>query len=730
MARTRGGQAVACLDNSFTYFFLTNQSSFMKKSIFTIFILLGALAIGNLFANGGETSSALQAVTLTHGSTIGGTMHVKSLYIPAGATVKLKADLNIISEEAIVIEGNLDATVRFGVAKNVSLRSLKSIELKGQILGLDAAQATAASPQGKRGGNIVLFAPEVFSAHALKAGDGSAGLLGNDGGNGGTVTVTALNYVGKGIFGGRGGSGSVGVADFNCGDGSNGGHGGDAHFFLMPPGTNGSLGTSAVGANGLNGDALHPDGWDGASASAGEGGPGGDGSSGGRGGNGGNGGNATGGNGGNGYLFGKGGNGGSASAGHGGNAGNGHLQGEGGNGGKGGWAIGGVAGRGGSGDLKGGEGGNGGNAEAGIGGAAGNGGQSGAGGIGGFGGNATGGKAGNGGNGTQEGGNGGSGGEAKAGGAGAGGNAGYTKRGGNGGNGGNAVGGHAGIGGYGPLLGGNGGSGGSAEGGIAGNAGNGGDSECDYPGNAGNGAAGGNGGFGKGGNGARGGNAAMGGLGGNGGSGGSGKGGGCGVGGNAGNAFICGNLGGIGGAKGNGGVGTGGAGAAAGAPGGVAGQPGSSSNGDNGCASGQNGSNGNECCNIAFTCVGSSCVLALVAPNGDMAISETAAVESLEPVAESGNTSNPVAGKHSGRANDLSIFPNPSKGQVRLVMPSVENVLVDITVMDFSGKILLTLNEPASGSEYATDLDLSNLPDGMYVVRANDMVKKVSILRN
>lgn len=63
----------------------------------------------------------------------------------------------------------------------------------------------------------------------------------------------------------------------------------------------------------------------------------------------------------------------------------------------------------------------------------------------------------------------------------------------------------------------------------------------------------------------------------------------------------------------------------------------------------------------------------------------------------------------------LRVWPNPSTGAIQVGLPEGEH-FERVQVLDLSGRVLMDLQEPASGSNAA--LDLSNLPKGFFILQA------------
>nr|MBP6532559.1 T9SS type A sorting domain-containing protein [Bacteroidia bacterium] len=74
-------------------------------------------------------------------------------------------------------------------------------------------------------------------------------------------------------------------------------------------------------------------------------------------------------------------------------------------------------------------------------------------------------------------------------------------------------------------------------------------------------------------------------------------------------------------------------------------------------------------------------------------------------------------------AADIFVYPNPTTGLIR-INTSFDNSDVMTTVFDATGKIVMIKN--LFVSEYTTEMDLSSLHSGLYMIRMEANGKKVN----
>lgn len=65
----------------------------------------------------------------------------------------------------------------------------------------------------------------------------------------------------------------------------------------------------------------------------------------------------------------------------------------------------------------------------------------------------------------------------------------------------------------------------------------------------------------------------------------------------------------------------------------------------------------------------------------------------------------------------LSIYPNPSKGRLTLIMPQLKGHDVRLQVLDLAGRVLH--NQVSKGCSSSMELDVGGLPNGVYLLRLN-----------
>ena len=259
----------------------------------TVFVPL-ALACGVSAA--AQTSVSTAPWTPADGATVGGHLEVQRLVVPAGVTVWVDSDLELVSQGDIVIEGALVARPGLRPAgTSLLLRSPTSIVVHGRLAAGDGADSLQSGVAGGRGGDVRLDAPLILSSQEIVGGAGGDGGPGAPGGDGGSVSVSSPAFVPAGftgetpaLRGGHGGAGGHGLAGLHGGAGGIGGSGGMATAPAPAagdgvPGTPGNTGSSEVktdlGLSGINGGPCTPGtvGGKGLNAIAGHGGDGGDG---------------------------------------------------------------------------------------------------------------------------------------------------------------------------------------------------------------------------------------------------------------------------------------------------------------------------------------------------------------------------------------------------------------------------------------------------------------------
>ncbi|MGB4970287.1 MAG: T9SS type A sorting domain-containing protein [Saprospiraceae bacterium] len=78
----------------------------------------------------------------------------------------------------------------------------------------------------------------------------------------------------------------------------------------------------------------------------------------------------------------------------------------------------------------------------------------------------------------------------------------------------------------------------------------------------------------------------------------------------------------------------------------------------------------------------------------------------------------------------VGIFPNPSRKEITILLPVIEESNWDIELLDLNGKILVS----ESTDKYKVKMDISKIPNGLYLIHllnAKDerIVKRIQILK-
>jgi hypothetical protein len=74
----------------------------------------------------------------------------------------------------------------------------------------------------------------------------------------------------------------------------------------------------------------------------------------------------------------------------------------------------------------------------------------------------------------------------------------------------------------------------------------------------------------------------------------------------------------------------------------------------------------------------------------------------------------------------LSVFPNPSNGLFHLNFYGKNTYTTSIQILDIVGKINLEINLPNSNNQFEKDIDLSNYPTGIYIVKVKTTTGEIS----
>jgi len=81
-------------------------------------------------------------------------------------------------------------------------------------------------------------------------------------------------------------------------------------------------------------------------------------------------------------------------------------------------------------------------------------------------------------------------------------------------------------------------------------------------------------------------------------------------------------------------------------------------------------------------------------------------------------------------SSEISIFPNPSTGNFNLNISNVNTASVDVEITDVSGKVILSNAYNANNGSVNESINISNVDDGVYIVRVNgdqSIVKRIVI---
>ena len=82
-------------------------------------------------------------------------------------------------------------------------------------------------------------------------------------------------------------------------------------------------------------------------------------------------------------------------------------------------------------------------------------------------------------------------------------------------------------------------------------------------------------------------------------------------------------------------------------------------------------------------------------------------------------------------STDLTLSPNPSSGLLNITYKVSEPGYVNIYVLSMQGELLETLSPGMQNQgEYSLNLDLSQLPDGLYLIRlqAGNQVETIKVV--
>jgi len=176
-------------------------------------------------------------VVLYDGQHISGVLTGRSLTVPAGATVTVEDDIQIVMSNTIAINGMVVAVDRPGESgrpngPTIRLVARERIDIAGMVRGGRGrdwpSSAEALGQPGGDGSDIILETPLLNVAGTLEAGDGGSAGRGEAGGDGGFVIyIEGTEVSGTGnCSGGHGGKAGQGTWAAHNGQGGMGGDGG------------------------------------------------------------------------------------------------------------------------------------------------------------------------------------------------------------------------------------------------------------------------------------------------------------------------------------------------------------------------------------------------------------------------------------------------------------------------------------------------------------------------
>jgi len=156
-------------------------------------------------------------LVLEDGAELGGSIAVERLWIPAGATVRVGRDLDLVARGIVRIDGVLAvsdaAEMGLSDAPDVRIASALVIEIRGAIRGGRGRNGDLRAPRGGDGSTLDLEAPLVRIGGELRGGGAGDGGPSGAGGTGGAVLVDGSlqrrfdAHSFWQIVGGRGGTG-------------------------------------------------------------------------------------------------------------------------------------------------------------------------------------------------------------------------------------------------------------------------------------------------------------------------------------------------------------------------------------------------------------------------------------------------------------------------------------------------------------------------------------------
>ena len=98
-------------------------------------------------------------------------------------------------------------------------------------------------------------------------------------------------------------------------------------------------------------------------------------------------------------------------------------------------------------------------------------------------------------------------------------------------------------------------------------------------------------------------------------------------------------------------------------------------------------------------------------------------------IAEDGSTtySDMVAIEATSALEAVTFYPNPTRGQLTVRTQSSADGLQMLTVVDVTGKLLLSRSVDVPTGTYEQSIDLSAYPAGVYFVQLGDVVERVVV---
>jgi hypothetical protein len=180
-------------------------------------------------------------------ATLGGTVSVASLSIPAGHTTTVTSDLVINVSGDVRIDGELSAgpaSSAGGQGASITINAEGDLDVTGTLRAGDGTAGDSTSTNGGAGGALTLSAGGTLTIGmnaTLASGSGSDGAssgTGGAGGHGGDISLSSQNTltIQGALTIGNGGHGGSSTANGLTGSDEFTGHGGDSGFLLIEAG--------------------------------------------------------------------------------------------------------------------------------------------------------------------------------------------------------------------------------------------------------------------------------------------------------------------------------------------------------------------------------------------------------------------------------------------------------------------------------------------------------------